>query len=252
MQPVKETSTLSHSSASRSGEGSSTSVSSKLSNSDNTSPTTEAPDKSSQYVEEENKGDGAKLSNEQNNKDSDEGLKSIISFFKERIPGLNIKLRNTSTPQEMKMDVESPDQLLQEDNEKDASSDDSSKLEDNKGVSDGEGPEVAEGSKNMAVKLFVGGVVHNKEDPVTKLCRRVPAKMEYVIKDSFTLYLPGQSAGSNFVERKPAKIRVAAIAAQSASDLMPPDVANAFFSSDKAISKVLYEFSLKEKRFHIC
>ncbi|KAG6496394.1 hypothetical protein ZIOFF_044255 [Zingiber officinale] len=241
LQPVKETSTLSHSSTSRSGEGSSTSVSSKSSNSDNTSPTTEAPDKSSQYVEEENKGDGAKLSNEQNNKDPDEGLKSIISFFKERIPGLNIKLRNTSAPQEMKMDVESPDQLLQEDNEKDASSDDSSKLEDNKGVSDGEDPEFAERSKNMAVKLFVGGVVHNKEDSVTKLYRRVPAKMEYVVKDSFTLYLPGQSAGSNIVERKPAKIRVAAMAAQSASDLMPPDVANAFFSSDKAISKVSEE-----------
>ncbi|CAL9100753.1 unnamed protein product [Musa textilis] len=249
LQPVKETSTLSTSSPSRGIDD--TPKSPSLKSSIKVSPTTdEIGSDSSKDSEEENKEDAAKIRNVDNviSKDSDEeGLKSIINFFKERIPGFNVSLANNSVQEEIKMDAGSPEQLVQEDDEKDGSPEysinDESKSENSQGemLPDGEDADSANKSKNMAVKLFVGGVLHNKDDSMTKSYKRIPAEMIDVDKGSFTLYLPGRSTDPHIVERKPEKIRVAAVANQSASDLMPSDVANAFFSSDKAISKVSEE-----------
>nr|XP_009380345.1 PREDICTED: protein EXECUTER 2, chloroplastic isoform X1 [Musa acuminata subsp. malaccensis] len=249
LQPVKETSTLSTSSPSRGIDD--TPISPSLKSSIKVSPTTdEVGSESSKDSEEENKMDAAKIRNVDNviNKDSDEeGLKSIINFFKERIPGFNVNLANNSVQEEIKMDAESSEQLVQEDDEKDGSPEysvnDDSKSENSQGemLPDGEDADLANKSKDMAVKLFVGGVLHNKDDSMTKSYKRIPAEMKDVEKGSFTLYLLGRSSDPHIVERKPEKIRVAAVATQSASDLMPPDVANAFFSSDKAISKVSEE-----------
>ncbi|KAJ8479536.1 hypothetical protein OPV22_023263 [Ensete ventricosum] len=219
LQPVKETSTLSTSSLSRGIDD--TPISRSLKSSIKVSPTTdEVGSKSSKDSEEENKEDAAKIRNVDNviRKDSDdEGLKSIINFFKERIPGFNVNLANNSVQEEIKMDAESSEQLMQEDDEKDGSPEysttDDSKSENSQGemLSDGEDAD----STNR--------------------------KMKDVEKGSFTLYLSRRSSDPHIVERKPEKIRVASVATQSASDLMPPDVANAFFSSDKAISKVSEE-----------
>ncbi|URE49136.1 hypothetical protein MUK42_15336 [Musa troglodytarum] len=249
LQPVKETSTLSTSSPSRGIDD--TPKSPSLKSSIKVSPTTdEIGSDSSKDSEEENKEDAAKIRNVDNviSKDSDEeGLKSIINFFKERIPGFNVSLANNSVQEEIKMDAGSSEQLVQEDDEKDGSPEysinDESKSENSQGemLPDGEDADSANKSKNMAVKLFVGGVLHNKDDSMTKSYKRIPAEMIDVDKGSFTLYLPGRSTDPHIVERKPEKIRVAAVANQSASDLMPSDVANAFFSSDKAISKVSEE-----------
>ncbi|RRT76943.1 hypothetical protein B296_00025619 [Ensete ventricosum] len=223
------------------------------------SPTTdEVGSKSSKDSEEENKEDAAKIRNVDNviRKDSDdEGLKSIINFFKERIPGFNVNLANNSVQEEIKMDAGSSEQLMQEDDEKDGSPEysttDDSKSENSQGemLSDGEDADSTNRSKNMAVKLFVGGVLHNKDESMTKSYKRIPAEMKDVEKGSFTLYLSRRSSDPHIVERKPEKIRVASVATQSASDLMPPDVANAFFSSDKAISKVGNMFSSKDNAF---
>ncbi|CAL9059191.1 protein EXECUTER 2, chloroplastic isoform X1 [Musa acuminata AAA Group] len=249
LQPVKETSTLATSSPSRGIDD--TPISPSLKSSIKVSPTTdEVGSESSKDSEEENKKDAAKIRNVDNviNKDSDEeGLKSIINFFKERIPGFNVSLANNSVQEEIKMDAESSEQLVQEDDEKDGSPEysinDDSKSENIQGemLPDSEDADSANKSKDMAVKLFVGGVLHNKDDSMTKSYKRIPAEMKDVEKGSFTLYLLGRSSDPHIVERKPEKIRVAAVATQSASDLMPPDVANAFFSSDKAISKVSEE-----------
>lgn len=257
LQPVKETSTLSTSSLSRGIDD--TPISPSLKSSIKVSPTTdEVGSESSKDSEEENKEDAAKIRNVDNviNKDSDEeGLKSIINFFKERIPGFNVNLANNSVQEEIKMDAESSEQLVQEDDEKDGSPEysinDDSKSENSQGemLPDGEDADSANKSKDMAVKLFVGGVLHNKDDSTTKSYKRIPAEMKDVEKGSFTLYLLGRSSDPHIVERKPEKIRVAAVATQSASDLMPPDVANAFFSSDKAISKVGNMFSSKDNDF---
>ncbi|URE47021.1 protein EXECUTER 1, chloroplastic-like [Musa troglodytarum] len=213
LQPVKETSTLSTTSPSRGIDD--TPKSPSLKSSIKVSPTTdEIGSDSSKDSEEENKEDAAKIRNVDNviSKDSDEeGLKSIINFFKERIPGFNVSLANNSVQEEIKMDAGSSEQLVQEDDEKDGSPEysinDESKSENSQGemLPDGEDADSANKSKNMAVKLFVGGVLHNKDDSMTKSYKRIPAEMIDVDKGSFTLYLPGRSTDPHIVERKPEK-----------------------------------------------
>lgn len=175
---------------------------------------------------------------------SEEGLISIINFLKERIPGFKVKVLHVSGPEENKVDSESLEQLVQEDEEKTASLDDSKDETSNldsiqhEALPVGGGGDSTEGSKNTNVKLYIGGVLHNKEDVLLKSHVRVPAEIKDMEKDSFILHIPGRSAELDAEERKARKIKLAAIAAQAASDLMPPDVAKAFWGGDKATSKV--------------
>ncbi|XWS60721.1 hypothetical protein CRYUN_Cryun07bG0060000 [Craigia yunnanensis] len=117
---------------------------------------------------------------------------------------------------------DSVEQLMQEDDEKTSSTenyeDETNDLEKIQpdGVTLGEGSNPAEDSQDLDMKLFIGGLVHNNEHTPTK----------------------DVSLDNDTGESKASKVKIAAIAAQGVSELMPPDVAKAFWSSDKASSKV--------------
>ncbi|XP_018686810.2 protein EXECUTER 2, chloroplastic-like isoform X2 [Musa acuminata AAA Group] len=181
-----------------------------------------------------------------NNEDSsEEVLDTIINFLKERIPGFKVKVVNVTVPDEIKTDTESLEQLVKEDDEKNASSKDT-KYEDRKSENiqgkmfSADGDSDSNETKDTA-QVFVGGVTHNKEDDLSKSYMRVPAEMDDVKKDSFFLHIRGKSVETGAGALKPSKVRVAAVAAQSASDIMPSDLAKAILSGDKSISKVSKE-----------
>ncbi|XWS37475.1 hypothetical protein CRYUN_Cryun19dG0046100 [Craigia yunnanensis] len=175
---------------------------------------------------------------------TEEGIKSVINFLKNKIPGLKVKVMNVDVSEEVIVN-DSVEQLMQEDDEKTASTenseDETNDLEEIQpdGVALGEGSNPAEESKDLDMKLFIGGLVHNNEDTPTKdEYVRLPADIKDLERDSFLLHVPKRSLDNDTGESKASKVKIAAIAAQSVSELMPPDVAKAFWSSDKASSKV--------------
>lgn len=178
---------------------------------------------------------------------NEEGLKGVLNFLKERIPGFKVKVLNVSGPEEIKVDPESLEKIVQEENEETYSSDDpkdeASNLESmqEEAVPVSGDMDSSEGGRNTTVKLFIGGVIHNNEDVLSKSYVRLPAEIRDNEKDSFVLHIPGGNKELDHGERKAAKIRVAAIAAQAASDLMPSEVAKAFLGSEKGMSKVSKE-----------
>ncbi|OAY68692.1 Protein EXECUTER 2, chloroplastic [Ananas comosus] len=250
MQSVKGNSTLSASSPSKSTE-------------DSTKVEVENPSIESPMINEATKekgNDGAKAkTNEEisekeedvkggdavNSKDNGEdGLKSVIKFLKERIPGFKVQVLDVSVPEEIKVETEIVEQLAQENDEKADSSEDSADetadLENDQQEEETLPVDEAseEAGKDSKLKLFIGGVLHNKEDVSLKAYARVPAEMKSMEKDSFVLHISGRNSNADTGEAKAAKIKVAAIAAQVASDLMPSEVAKAFWSTSKATSKV--------------
>ncbi|KAK1564785.1 hypothetical protein Q3G72_011531 [Acer saccharum] len=174
---------------------------------------------------------------------TEEGIKSVINFLKEKIPGLKVKVMNIDIAEEVMDDTDSVKQLMQD-------GDDTGSSEDSEGESDLEelqpdgvalegGSDASEEEKDLDTKLFIGGVVHNNEDSPTKdEYVRVPADVKEVERDSFVLHVPGKSLGYDTGESKISKVKVAAIAAQGISELMPSEIAKAFWSSDRASSKV--------------
>ncbi|KAK6123370.1 hypothetical protein DH2020_042887 [Rehmannia glutinosa] len=96
-----------------------------------------------------------------------------------------------------------------------------------------------EDESNLDMKLYIGGVLHNKEDSPTKdEFVRIPADIKDMERDSFVLHIPKRYQDNEPEENVAAKVKVAAIAAQGVSELMPPEVAKAFWSSDKVSPKV--------------
>ncbi|XWS50971.1 hypothetical protein CRYUN_Cryun12cG0136500 [Craigia yunnanensis] len=175
---------------------------------------------------------------------TEEGIKSVINFLKNKIPGLKVKVMNVDVSEEVIVN-DSLEQLMQEDDEKTASTenseDETNDLEEIQpdGVALEESSNPAENSRDLDMKLFIGGLVHNNEDTPTKdEYVRLPADIKELERDSFLLHLPKRSIDNDTGESKASKVKIAAIAAQGVSELMPPDVAKAFWSSDKASSKV--------------
>ncbi|KAI3737310.1 hypothetical protein L2E82_27307 [Cichorium intybus] len=177
---------------------------------------------------------------------TEEGIRSVINFLKDKIPELKIKDLKV-----MKVDVEevmenddddTVNQLLQEDDEKTTSDSDEEDTEDETETSDldvGTNNDALEDGKSLDMKLFVGGVLHNREDTPSKdEFVRVPAKIEEMEKDSFVLHVPVKSHDLDSEESIASKVKIAAIASQGVSELMPPDVAKALWSSDKVSRKV--------------
>lgn len=79
------------------------------------------------------------------------------------------------------------------------------------------------------------------------IARRPPQKDEFVRlpdeimdmeRDSFLLHIPGQTLDEDGWNSKVSKIKVASVAAQGISELMPPDDAKAFWAADKVSPKV--------------
>ncbi|KAD6118969.1 hypothetical protein E3N88_10240 [Mikania micrantha] len=171
---------------------------------------------------------------------AEDGIKSVINFLKDKIPELKIKDLKV-----MKVDVEqviedndTVNQLIQEDDEKSTSDEESEDENIDLGLNNDE--TLQEDGKNLEMKLFVGGVLHSRDDTPSKdEFVRVPAEIEELEKDSFVLHVPVKSHNDNDSEESIAsKVKIAAIASQGVSELMPPDVAKALWSSDKVSRKV--------------
>ncbi|KAK1427633.1 hypothetical protein QVD17_16324 [Tagetes erecta] len=169
---------------------------------------------------------------------TEDGIKSVINFLKDKIPELKIKDLKV-----MKVDVEkvmedndTVNQLIEEDDEKSTSDEES----EDENTDSGSNNDETEDGKNLEMKLFVGGVLHSRDDTPSKdEFVRVPAEIEEVEKDSFVLHVPVKSHSDNDSEESIAsKVKIAAIASQGVSELMPPDVAKALWSSDKVSRKV--------------
>ncbi|KAL4347747.1 hypothetical protein GQ457_17G026950 [Hibiscus cannabinus] len=175
---------------------------------------------------------------------TEEGIKSVINFLKNKIPGLKVKVMNVDVSEEVIVN-DSVEELIQEDDEKtdatENSEDETNDLEEIQpdGVAMGQGGNLADERNDLDMKLFIGGLVHKNEDTPTKdEYVRLPADIKGLERDYFLLHVPKRSLDSDTGESKASKVKIAAIAAQGVSELMPPDVAKAFWGSDKASSKV--------------
>ncbi|XP_060968002.1 protein EXECUTER 2, chloroplastic isoform X2 [Cannabis sativa] len=176
---------------------------------------------------------------------TEEGIKSVINFLKDKIPGLKVKVMNVNVNEEVIEDGDSMKQLMQENNEK-ADCSDTSEDEESSSLDEIQpdevtlgGSDTTEEEKEMDMKLFIGGIVHNIEDTSSKDdYMRHPAEIKDMERDSFLLHIPGRNLDSDTKEDKLSKVKVAALAAQGVSELMPPEVAKAFLKSDKISSKV--------------
>lgn len=182
---------------------------------------------------------------------TEEGIKSVINFLKDKIPGLKVKVMNVNVTEEVIEDGDSVKQLMQEDDKKagpgENSEDEVSNLDDIQPdevtLGGGSDTDTIEDEKDLDMNLFIGGVVHNNEDTPTKdEYVRHPAEIREMEKDSFVLHIPGRNLDYDLKENKVSRVKVAALAAQGVSELMPPDVAKAFWSSDKVSPKVRPSF----------
>ncbi|RRT36520.1 hypothetical protein B296_00055105 [Ensete ventricosum] len=218
-------------------------------------PTSEvAADNSDDVTEEKREKRAMEASSKDNINNEDSSVDTFINFLKERIPGFEVKVVNVTVADEIKMAIESLGQLVKEDDDKNASSKDT-KYEDRKSENiqgkmlSADGDTDSNESKDTA-QVFVGGVTYNKEDGLSKSYMRVPAEMNDVKKDSFILHVRGKGGETGSGELKPSKIRVAAVAAESASDLMPSDLAKAFLRGEKAIKQVTFRAKIG-KKYHL-
>lgn len=162
-----------------------------------------------------------------------EGIKNVIEFLKDKIPGLK-----------MKMDVRVPGEEI-------VGSDDATEelvgegIEETNSADEGEDDSIEEiasmdSGKHFNTKLFFGGVLHNTEDSsIGDELVRVSADITDTERDSFILHVPGRSKKDIDTRKNTvSKEQVAALAAQGISDLMPPEVAEAFWGLEKAPLKV--------------
>ncbi|KAL6997182.1 executer 1 [Sarracenia purpurea var. burkii] len=171
--------------------------------------------------------------------ETEEGIASVINFLKEKIPELKLKVMKINAT-EVVEEADAVKQLMQEDDESTASGEDSDDDASNLDDIQGEGNDATEDGKKLDMKVFVGGILHNREDTSTKdEYVRQPAEIIDIERDSFVLHIPSRSQEHDSEENMMSKVNVAAIAAKGISELMPPDVANALWGSDKVSSKVL-------------
>ncbi|XP_059643425.1 protein EXECUTER 2, chloroplastic isoform X2 [Cornus florida] len=201
----------------------------------------------------ENKAEKSEEKSINNDGETEEGISSVINFLKEKIPELKVKVMKFNGTGETVDDNDSVEQLIQEDDESKmagkTSEDEGSNMDDIQPdrVALGGDSDTTEDGKNLDMKLFIGGVLHNKEDTPTKdEYVRVPAEINDFERDSFVLHVPIKSQEHDAEESIVSKVKVAAIAAQGISELMPPDVAKAFLSSDKVSSKAQKRDRLSE------
>ncbi|KAF0898949.1 hypothetical protein E2562_012649 [Oryza meyeriana var. granulata] len=169
-----------------------------------------------------------------------EGFKSVLNFFKSRIPEFKVQVINVDVSDETELASDSSEELVQDDvkSTSDNSLEDSTTEElQQDDVPDGDS-DSTEDSKSPEMKLFISGVVHNKEDAGAKSYVRVPAEINNLEKDSFELYIPGKGSDLDLAETKAAKQKVADMAAKLASELMPSDVAKALWGTTKSSSKI--------------
>ncbi|RYR30062.1 hypothetical protein Ahy_B01g054878 isoform A [Arachis hypogaea] len=170
---------------------------------------------------------------------TEEGIKSVINFLKEKIPGLKVKVMNVNVEEEGVKGHDSIKQFMQESSNKTSSSEnpgeESNDLDKPDEISFKADSDVSE-EKDLDMKLFIGGVVHNNDDtPAKDEYIRLPAEIEDMERDSFLLHVP---RGNLDYQAREQKLPNSNMAAQGVPELMPSDVAKAFWASDKVSSKV--------------
>ncbi|XP_050376050.1 protein EXECUTER 2, chloroplastic [Argentina anserina] len=175
---------------------------------------------------------------------TEEGIKSVINFLKKKLPGLKVKVMNVDVAKKAMEDDISVNRLMQENSENSESDENS---EDEVDSSDEiqpdevtlvESSDTTDDEKDLDMKLFIGEIVHNEDTTTKDEYVRCPAEIKDMERESFLLHIPGGSLDHDTRQSKSSKIKVAAQAAKTVSELMPSDVAKAFWNSDKLSPKV--------------
>ncbi|CAL5327246.1 unnamed protein product [Camellia sinensis] len=157
----------------------------------------------------------------------EEGITSVINFLKDKIPGLKLKVMKINVIEEVIEDADALKQLMQEDSENTPGKDSD---DETNNLVDG----AVEDGKNLAMEVFIGGILRNIEDTSTKdECVRLPAEIKDMERDSFVLHVPARGQDRDTDESTVSKVKVASIASKGVSEFMPSDVAKAFWSADK-------------------
>jgi len=164
--------------------------------------------------------------------ENEEGIISALNFLKEKIPQLKLELRNTIVDEEV---IEDAVKQLSQEGDENATPDEDSDAETGKVDDMGEGNQAKEDAMSIAMKVFIGGVLHNEEDSTSKYeYVRQQAEIKDLERDSFVLHIPGRSQ-----EYHDIKESISAIEAKTVFELMPPDVGKAFLGSGILPSKAL-------------
>lgn len=175
---------------------------------------------------------------------TEEGIKSVINFLKDKIPGLNVKVMNMNVADQVVEDSDAVKQLAQDDSDEDGEDSDDDDEVDSLNEVDSDTDKVRmegdadsnEDGNDLDMKVFVGGIVHNEDDVSSKEeYTRLPGQIRDAEKNSFTLHIPGISGGE---ESMASNVKVSALASRGVSDLMPSEVAKAFLGSEKISPKV--------------
>ncbi|GER38523.1 hypothetical protein STAS_15049 [Striga asiatica] len=226
-------------------------------NSANSSSSTDKSTKGSSVVEDKNSSVKIDVKPEENEvekrevdseESSEEGIKSVINFLNEKIPELKFKVTRIDITTEDTSDDDLK-QFIENDNEKETSdevnTEEDSDIDNRDRASAEENGDTIENASDLDVKLYIGGVLHNREDSLAKdEYVRVPADIENVERDSFVLHIRegyhdnNNNNNNNTEEDIVSKDKVAALVSQGLSELMPPEVANAFWNSDKVSPKL--------------
>ncbi|KAI8020303.1 hypothetical protein LOK49_LG04G02069 [Camellia lanceoleosa] len=163
---------------------------------------------------------------------TEEWITSVINFLKDKIPELKLKMMKINVIEEVIEDVDALKQLMQEDSENTPGKDSD---DETNNLIDG----AIEDRKNLDMEVFIGGILRNMEDTSTKdECVRLPTEIKDMERDSFVLYVPIRGQDRDIDESIASMVKVASIAAKGVSELMPSDVAKAFWSVDKLSPKV--------------
>ncbi|BBN03869.1 hypothetical protein MPTK1_3g00210 [Marchantia polymorpha subsp. ruderalis] len=195
--------------------------------------------------------------NEEKSKDPDfidEGLNNILSFLKERMPDVKLKVFQVIAPEGLEADIPKIVEQLRAEGTDDANSDvDTDSVSEDTTLDPPEDEKFPAGSNNIEeqetpIRLVVGGVLQNSVDEkAPKVPVRVPAKIERKTRDSFLFNIdevgmPSGSTSTSTSAKEPLPhFKMAAIATQASADLMPDDVAKVFWNSEKAPVKVSKE-----------
>uniref|UniRef100_M4D380 Uncharacterized protein n=1 Tax=Brassica campestris TaxID=3711 RepID=M4D380_BRACM len=171
---------------------------------------------------------------------TEEGIQNVIKFLKDKIPGLKLmKVMDVELPDEEIIGsdddlVELVGEVIEEAGSADEEEDDDDSSEEIASM------DRADNRKDLNPKVFIGGVLHSTEDSsIDDELVRVTADIMDNERDSFTLHVPGRRK-SDVDTRKDrvSKEQVTALSAEGLSDLMPPEVAKAFWGSERPSLKV--------------
>ncbi|XP_047981873.1 protein EXECUTER 2, chloroplastic [Salvia hispanica] len=172
---------------------------------------------------------------------AEEGIKGVINFLKEKIPELKVKVMRVDVTENITEDTlkqfieEDSESRTGKDVEEDATEIDSNQLDRVAAQGDSDTTD----DENLDTKLYIGGVLHNNEQSPSKdEFIRVPADIKDMERDSFMLHISKIYHDNEPEENTASKVKVGAIAAQSVSDLMPSEIAKAFWSSEKVSPKI--------------